>query len=59
MDDDAVESEGECSSILRSALKSPAREMDGIESWSLNESIESRLSPLVVTEIFKPPLLVI
>lgn len=56
-DDDAMESVGEYCSILRPGLRSLEKEMDGIESWSVNESIESRLSPLaVVTETETPPL---
>jgi hypothetical protein len=57
-DDDAVELVGENCSILSSGLRSPVREMDGIESWSLNESIESRLFlDDVTTETLTPPLL--
>jgi hypothetical protein len=57
-DDDAMESEGEYDSSLKSGLKSLAMEIDGIESWSDIEIVESRLrSPDLVTEIVTPPLL--
>jgi hypothetical protein len=56
-EDDAVDSEGEYDSNLKSGLKSLAREIDGIESWSM-EIVESRFwSPDLVTEIVTPPLL--
>jgi len=59
VEDDAVDSKGEYDSILRSALKSPGMEIDGIDSWSDIEIVESRfLSPdAVVTEIVTPLLL--
>jgi len=55
-EDEAIESEGESSVILKSGLKSLAMEMDGIDSWSI-EMVESRLFPVVTTETETPPLL--
>lgn len=57
-EDDVVDSDGEYESNLRSGLKSLAMEIDGIESWSDIEIVESRLlSPdFVTTEIETPPL---
>ncbi len=42
-EDDAVDSEGEYWSILKSGFKSLAMEIDGIESRSDTENVESRL----------------
>lgn len=57
-EDDAVASEGEYDSNLKSGLKSQSMEIDGIESWSDIVIVESRLrSPDLVTEIMTPPLL--
>jgi len=56
-EDEARESVGEYSSILKSGLRSLAIERDGIDSWSLNETVESRLSPVVTTDTVTPPLL--
>lgn len=53
-EDAAIEFEGE----YGSSLTSLAREMDGIVGWSANETLDLRLSPLVVTtETVTPPLL--
>lgn len=46
-DDDATELE-HCS-ILNSGSMSPAMEMDWIESWSMKETLDRRLSPVTVT----------
>jgi len=53
-EDEARESMGEYeySSILKSGLRSLAIKMDGIDSWSVNETVESRLPPVLA-----PPLL--
>jgi len=60
-EDDAVDSEGEYDSNFKSGLKSLAMEIDGMESWSDIEIVESRLrSPdLVTTEIVTPLLLML
>lgn len=59
-EDEAVDPEGEYGSTLKSGLKSLAKEMDGIESRSFIETVESRLlSPgTVITEIVTPLLLI-
>ena len=55
---DAVVSEGEYDSNLKSGLKSLGMEIDGMESWSETEKVESRLwSPDLVTETMTPRLL--
>jgi hypothetical protein len=48
-DDNATEFEDEYCSILKSGSMSPAMEMDWIESWSLNETLDRRLSLVVMT----------
>lgn len=59
-EDDATESEGEYDSNLKSGLKSLAMEMDGIESRSDTEIVESRLlSPVFVTTETETPALVL
>jgi len=59
-EDDAGDCEGEYCSILKSGFKSLAMEIDGIESWSVTEIVESRSrlsSPDIVTETVTPLLL--
>jgi hypothetical protein len=53
-----MEFEGENGSILKSGLLSRTMEMAGIEGWSMNETPDLRLSPVVVTtETVTPTLL--
>ena len=59
-EDEGVDCEGEYCSILKSGFKSLAMEIDGIESWSVIEIVESRSSlssPDIVTETVTPLLL--
>jgi len=48
---------GEDGSNMKSGFKSLAREMEGIDSWSVTETIESRLPDAVTTVTVMPPLL--
>ena len=49
--------EGEYCSILKSGLMSLAMEMDGSKIGQMNETLDLRLSPLVVTTVTVTPLL--
>jgi hypothetical protein len=57
-ENDASVFEGEYRSILRSGLLSMAMEMDGIETWSVSETLDLRLFPAIATtETVTPSLL--
>lgn len=48
-ENDSKEFECKYCSVLKSGLRSPAMEMDGIEGRSVNKTLEMRLFPPVVT----------
>jgi hypothetical protein len=60
-EDEAVFSEEVYGSILKSDFRSPGKAIDGIESWSVIEIVESRFWPrdIVITETETPPPLVL
>jgi hypothetical protein len=58
--DDVTEFEGEYCSILKSGFKSLAMEMDGtVEGRSMDETLDLRLSPVVVTTETMTPFLLL
>lgn len=58
-EDDAVDSEGEYDSNFKSGLKSLAMEIDGMESWSDIEIVESRLRSPDLVIVTLPLLLML
>jgi len=54
-EDNAVEPEGVSCSILRWESKSLGRDVDGIESWSADETAGSRLRTGVVASVIVIP----
>jgi hypothetical protein len=50
-----MDSKGESCSVVKSGFRSLAMEIDGIESWSENVTVESRLVLDFSTETMTPP----